>query len=481
MIALSLAEVAQAVGGRLAGGADPAAVVTGGVEVDSRAVGAGGLFVALPGDRVDGHDFAAAAVGAGAVAVLSERELDVPCVVVSDGTTAIGALATAVLRRRRDVVVVAVTGSSGKTSTKDLLAAVLAAGGPTVASSGSQNNELGVPLTVLRIDEQTRFLVVEMGARGAGHIALLCSIAPPRVGVVLNVGMAHAGEFGSLDAVEAAKGELVEALPVADDGGLAVLNHDDQRVARMASRTTARVVTFGTGRAADVRATEIDLDSRGHASFRLVSGLAGAQGTAPVRLQLVGEHHVANAAAAAAVGLALGVGLDDVADTLSAAHPASRWRMEVVERRDGVTVVNDAYNANPDSVRAALKALAALGRPPGGTPRRTWAVLGEMLELGGTSVAEHDAVGRLAVRLNISRLVAVGEGARPIHMGAYQEGSWGLESMWVPDADAAFELLAAELAPGDVVLVKSSNSIGLRFLGDRLAGQQGTGQQVTAP
>ncbi len=471
MIPTTLADVAAATGGRLAAGADPAAVVTADPVVDSRLVRAGSLFVAVPGEHVDGHDFAFAAVQAGAVAVLAEREVDVPCVLVGSTVAALGRLAHHALARLPELAVVGVTGSSGKTSTKDLMAAVLSAVGSTVAAQGSFNNELGVPLTALRATEQTRFLVLEMGARGIGHIASLCAVARPRVGVVLNVGAAHAGEFGGLDAVEQAKGELVEAVPEAHAGGVAVLNADDQRVARMASRTAGRVVRVGTVKSAHVRATDIDVDGSGRPRFTLTSTLPEAPGSAEVFLRLVGEHHVANALSAAAVGLVLGGDLSTVGAALSQARPASRWRMEVTERPDGVTVVNDAYNANPDSMRAALKALAAMGRPSADHPdgRRTWAVLGEMLELGDEALARHDEIGRLAVRLNISRLVAVGDGARAIHTGSYQEGSWGQESAWVADADAAFALLEEELAPGDVVLVKSSNAIGLRFLGERLA------------
>ena len=461
MIAMTLREVAEATGGRLAGGADPGARVTGPVVVDSRQVVPGALFAALPGERVDGHDFAAGAVQAGAVAALAERDLDVPCVVVGDGAgvTALGVLARAVLDRLPGLAVVGLTGSSGKTSTKDLLAAVLAAAGPTVAPVGSFNNEVGVPLTVLRAEEATAHLVVEMGARGAGHIAELCRTAPPRVGVVLNVGSAHVGEFGGRAAIAAAKGELVEALPA---DGTAVLNADDPLVAAMAARTAARVVTFGESAGADVRARDVEIDERGRARFTLVA----ADGAEPVALRLYGEHHVSNALAAAAAALALGLDLAPVAQALSAAEPASRYRMEVTDRPDGVTVVNDAYNANPESVRAALKALVAIGRG-----RRTWAVLGEMLELGGASVHEHDALGRLAVRLDVSRLVAVGDGARAVHTGAVHEGSWGEESVHVRDAEEAYALLHEQLRPGDVVLVKASNSIGLHALGDRLAAE----------
>jgi len=468
---MSLGDVAAAVGGQLTGSADAAALVSA-VTTDSRAAGPGTLFVAIAGERVDGHDFALPAVGAGAVAVLASREVGVPAVVVPGSVLdALADLARESLARRRGLDgaapldVVGVTGSSGKTSTKDLLAQVLATAGPTVAPPGSFNNELGVPLTALAVEEDTRFLVVEMGARGVGHIAALCAITGPRVGAVLNVGSAHLGEFGGVEEIARAKGELVEALPAAADGGVAVLSADDERVAAMASRTAAAVVRFGLAPEADVRAEDVVLDDRGRASFALVA----PEGSAPVTLALHGEHHVLNALATAAVARASGLAVADVARALSAATAASRWRMEVTERPDGVTVVNDAYNANPESVRAALRALVAMAR--GG---RTWAVLGEMLELGEASTAEHDALGRLAVRLDVSRVVAVGDGARPLYTGALLEGSWGEEATWVPDAEAAAALLADQLRPGDVVLVKSSHAVGLHRLGDLLAGAGGS-------
>ena len=478
MIRIALGDVAAATGGRLTGGADAAAEVSG-VVVDSRAVAAGDRVAAVPGQRVDGHDHAVGALGSGAVAVLAERDLgdDLLAVVVPGRVLdALPALAREVLARRRALPapfdVVGVTGSSGKTSTKDLLAAVLAPAGPVVAPPGSYNNELGVPLTALRVEEDTRALVVEMGARGAGHIAHLCGIVEPRVGAVLNVGSAHLGEFGSVEGIAAAKGELVEALPAAGDGlldgGVAVLNADDGRVAGMATRTRARVVTTGWGPDADVRAQDVQLDAMGRARFVLTSSLGSAGGSArevPVQLLVHGEHHVSNALAAAACGLAVGVPLDDVAAALGRAGAASPGRMQVTERPDGVVVVNDAYNANPESMRAALRALKSMQRPGG----RTWAVVGERLELGAAARDEHDAVGRYAVRLDVSRLVAVGKGARPVHTGAVLEGSYAEESVWVPDLEAAEQLLADELAPGDVVLVKSSNGAGLRVLGERLA------------
>ena len=464
MIPMSLSQIAALSGGRLHGISSQEAsalVVDGPVVTDSREAGPGGLYVARVGESMDGHQFVGSARDAGAVAALTTREVEeLPCVVVDDIQDGFVALARGVLQAHPEVTVIGITGSSGKTSTKDLLASVLSAAGPTVAPVGSLNSEVGVPLTVCRIANDTRFLVVEMGARGMGHIEYLADIAEPTIGIVLNVGTAHVGEFGSREAIGRAKAELVAALP---DGGLAVLNADDPVVRAMVGQTAARALLVGASHEAGLRATDIDLDGAGRPSFT-VSG-DGVEAETRVSLPLHGEHHVGNALAVIAVALECGMTMGDIAEALADARPASRWRMEVTERADGVTIINDAYNANPDSMRAALKALVAMGRG-----RRTWAVLGSMLELGDESTTEHDAIGRLAVRLNVSRLVVVGETARPMASGAQHEGSWGDEAVWVPDADAAYELLSRELSAGDVVLFKSSRDAGLRWLGDRLAG-----------
>jgi UDP-N-acetylmuramoyl-tripeptide--D-alanyl-D-alanine ligase len=462
MIEMRLADVAAVTGGHLhrASGAERVSAV----EFDSRAVGPGGLFLALPGERADGHAFAAAAVAAGAAGVLAARPVDAPAVIVPPAPRAAGtaldehdpdgagaAVLAALARLARHVVgalpalaVVGVTGSSGKTSTKDLLAAVLAPLGPTVAPPGSFNNELGLPWTALRAGPDTRHLVLEFSARGRGHIAALAAAVPPRIGVVLNVGSAHLGEFGSTAAIAAAKGELVEALPA---GGLAVLNADDPLVAAMADRTAARVQLVGRGAGAGISAQDVRLD-RGRARFRLVS----PTGSASVALRLVGGHHVGNALAAAAVALELGGTPESVAAALGSATPASRWRMEVTERPDGVTVINDAYNANPDSMRAALAALTAVG-----AGRRTWAVLGRMGELGPEAGSAHAGVAAEARRAGIAELITV---------DAPDYGA----GRAVADVDEAAALLAAELAPGDVVLVKASRAAGLERLAATLLG-----------
>jgi UDP-N-acetylmuramoyl-tripeptide--D-alanyl-D-alanine ligase len=453
MIRLTLGEVAGLVDGDLHGPADTA--VTGAVTVDSRTVAPGDLFVAMPGERVDGHDFLDAAAAAGAVAGLTTRPDDaLPTVVVADPVVALGRLAAGVHIRLTEAGVrtFGITGSSGKTSTKDLLGQVLGSAGPTVSPPGSYNNDIGLPLTVLSADESTRFLVLEMGSRGPGHIARLCRVARPQVGVVLNVGSAHLGEFGSADGIAVAKGELVEALPA---DGTAVLNADDPRVIGMAPRTQARVLATGLGEAADVRAVDVTLDDAARPRFTLVA--AGEEH--PVALQVVGAHQVANALSAAGAALAVGLPPADLAAALSAAEPRSRWRMEVSRRGDGVTVVNDAYNANPESMRAALAALAGLS----GT--RRIAVLGAMAELGPGAHAEHERLGRDAAAAGVDLIVAVGPDAVGISDGASAAGRRaGEESVHVPDRAAARELLSEVLRPGDVVLVKASRSYGLELL-----------------
>jgi UDP-N-acetylmuramoyl-tripeptide--D-alanyl-D-alanine ligase len=477
MIPLTLEEIAAATGGRLHN-ATGHETVTGSVEFDSRQVTPGGLFIAVPGERVDGHDFAAAAVEKGAAGILAAREVDAPSVIVppvdtrhatayvlagdKDGSGAavlagLAAVARAVVDRLGDLTVVGVTGSSGKTSTKDLISQVLEPLGPTVAPPGSFNNELGHPWTVLRVDESTRYLVLELSARGAGHIRALCETAPPNIGVVLNVGTAHLSEFGSREGIAQAKGELAEA---ASD--VVVLNADDPLVRAMADRTSARVVLVGTAKDADVMATDIQLDDQARATFRL-------NDTATVTLGLHGAHHVGNALAAAAVALELGATVDDVAASLSGARRRSARRMEVTTRADGVTVVNDSYNANPDSMAAGLRTLASMSGPG----RRTWAVLGEMRELGDKAPEAHEEIGRLVARLGIDRLVVVGEPAGAIqHGAALERADTGKEPVLVPDVETAVALLDTELRPGDVVMVKAANLAGLWRVADALLGSR---------
>ncbi|TGN66119.1 UDP-N-acetylmuramoyl-tripeptide--D-alanyl-D-alanine ligase [Nocardioides eburneiflavus] len=471
MIEMSLAEVAEVVGGVAHG----TATVTGAAFVDTRTPETGGLFVALAGERVDGHDFASAAGDAGAVAVLGSRPTELPTVVVDDVTAALGRLARHVVSRLPDVVVLAMTGSQGKTGTKDYLAHVLSEAGPTVATRGNFNNELGVPLTVLRATPETRYLVVEMGARGVGHIADLCRIAPPHVAAVLNVGTAHIGEFGDREAIARAKGEIVEAL-AAD--GTAVLNADDDLVAAMAARTSATVTTFGDGSAGhppDVSVSEVTTDEIGRQSFEL----AHRGSYATVHLAQVGAFQWRNAAAAAAMALAAGLDLDTVADSLADAGPASRWRMELTERADGLVVVNDAYNANPESMRAALETLAGIGSRSG---RRTVAVLGEMRELGDEAAAAHHGVGAYAADVGVDVLVAVGPAAAAIADG-FREGSGagGTGRVTIPTAGRgeAADWLRHNVSAADVVLVKASRGAALELIADDLLTRGGNEGSTT--
>lgn len=480
MIPLTLKEIAQDTGGRLHN-ATGHETVTGSVEFDSRLVGPGGLFVAVPGERVNGHDFAADAVENGAAGVLAAREVDAPAVIVppvtnahvrsvalvgdTDGSGAavlagLAALARAVVDRLPNLTVVGVTGSSGKTSTKDLISQVLEPLGPTVAPPGSYNNELGHPWTVLRADESTRHLVLELSARGPGHIRALCETAPPNIGVVLNVGSAHLGEFGSREDIAETKGELAEC---ATD--VVILNADDPLVKAMAGRAKARVVLVGENQ--EIRAEDVQLDEQARAIFRLVT----PKGTAMVTLALHGAHHVGNALAAAAVALERGATPTDIARSLSTAQRRSARRMEVTTRADGVTVVNDSYNANPESMAAGLRTLARMAGRSG--ERRTWAVLGLMGELGEEGADAHEEIGRLAARLGIDRVVVVDEQAGAIQHGARLEGTGtGEEPVLVPDVEAAVALLDTELRPGDVVLVKASKVAALWRVADALLGSR---------
>jgi UDP-N-acetylmuramoyl-tripeptide--D-alanyl-D-alanine ligase len=459
MIELSLGEIAEATDGTVCDG-EPATPVTGAAFVDSRRVAKGGLFVALMGEHVDGHAFAGAAVRGGAAGVLATRRVGCPAVVVDDSLDALGRLTRVVIDKLPDLRIVAVTGSQGKTTTKDLIASILEQAGPTVAAEGSFNNEIGVPLTALKATPLTRYLVVEMGARGVGHIAYLCEMTPPDVSVVLNVGVAHLGEFGSQERIAMAKAELVEALT---GDGTAVLNATDPRVAAMSARTPARVLTFGAAANADVQVRDLAVDGSGKPRFDLVHAGERRQVTLP----LVGAHQAMNAAAASAAALACGLSFNVIAGVLPTVSERSRWRMEIRDRPDGVTVINDAYNANPDSMRAAVEALMAMARGRG-TGVRTWAVLGEMRELGAGSHREHEAVGRLVARSQVSRLVVVGDRANPLHQGACLEAGWQGESVLVPDVEQAVRLVCSQLRAGDIVLVKASRASGLEQVAQRL-------------
>jgi UDP-N-acetylmuramoyl-tripeptide--D-alanyl-D-alanine ligase len=450
MIVLSLAEIAAATGGTLTDALDPYVCVTGPAVSDSRQVAPGGLFAAIGGARADGHDFAAQAYAAGAACVLASRAVGGPAVIVPDVTTALGQLARHALTRIKDVTVIALTGSAGKTTTKDILAQVLARHGATVATPGSFNTEIGLPLTVLRAEESTRYLVLEMGARHAGDIRYLTTLTPPQVGIVLNVGSAHLGEFGTRQAIGRAKAELVQALPQAANGGIAVLNADDDIVAGMARDTTASIITYGTSRA-DIRAADIRLID-GAARFILHT----PSGSAPVVLRLLGVHQVHNALAAAAAAHALDMDTSSIATALFAAEPHSPGRLQVLQRPDGITIINDAFNANPESTAAGLRSLTCYAGP-----RRTIAVLGEMRELGTAAEAAHHDTGRLAADLGIDILVTVGHGIIDTLADAARTSPAPPVIHAAENPDELLPVLRRLLQPGDVVFIKASRSVGL--------------------
>jgi UDP-N-acetylmuramoyl-tripeptide--D-alanyl-D-alanine ligase len=448
----SLSSLAASLEGRLLG-AD--AVVTG-VVVDSREARPGDLFVALPGERADGHDFVANALGQGAAAAMVRREgpYPGPVIVVPDTGEALLRLA-AEERAASQARVVAITGSTGKTSVKDLTASVLSLRYRVTASPRSFNTEVGVPLTLLSASADTEVIVCEMGSRGRGHISLLAGIARPTVGVVTNVGPAHLEMFGSVEAVADAKAELVEALP---KGGTAALNADDPFVREFGGRTAARTLLYGTSASSQVRGEGITLDAEGRASFLLRTPASSER----VELAVPGEHMAWNALAASACGVALGLTAAECAAALKEAH-LSPWRMESSISREGLRVINDAYNANPTSMAAALRAarwIAGAGR--------CIAVLGEMAELGSISDEEHERVGELVARLGVDRLITVGATARRISVGAIREG---VEPDRVTSCETLEEALSAvrlQSRPGDLILVKASRRAGLERLAEAL-------------
>ncbi|HET9897212.1 MAG TPA: UDP-N-acetylmuramoyl-tripeptide--D-alanyl-D-alanine ligase [Streptosporangiaceae bacterium] len=460
MIPFSIEQIAQITGGTPDHVPDLGAMVAGPVVIDSRQAGAGSVFAALPGERADGHDFAAGAVAAGAALVLATRPVGVPAVLVPEVPEALGRLARALVGRLPGMTIAGITGSAGKTTTKDLAAQLIGALGPTIAPRNSFNNEIGHPLTVLRADGQTRYLVAELSARGLGHIAALCEIAPPRLGVVLCVGNAHAGEFGGKQQIARAKSELPAALPA---GGVALLNADDPLVAAMAGVTAARVTTFGQSPGADVRASGISLDRLGRPRFTL----SMPAGSAPVALRLSGAHNVANALAAAGLAAELGLSVEAIADGLSRAVAASKWRMEVTERADGVIVINDAYNSSPEAMDAALAALSVIA-----AGRRAYAVLGRMAELGDRSREFHEHAGVVAARTGLAGIIAVGDEAVPVLTGAKSEPGFTGELVSVPDDQSALAAILDRLRPGDVVLVKASRAAGLQTVALALTAQE---------
>jgi UDP-N-acetylmuramoyl-tripeptide--D-alanyl-D-alanine ligase len=470
MISLSLAQIAAAVGGSIIGDGFAEIRVTGSVETDSRLVSVGALFFAKPGEVTDGHNFVASAQDSGAVAAVVEREVagvTIPQILVENVVEALGQLAKFVLaevRKGGQLKVVGITGSNGKTTTKNMLRAILSQVGPTIAPIESYNNEVGAPISVLKIDRETRFLVAELGAGGPGSISYLAKVTRPDVAVELKVGMAHAGEFGGIETTAAIKAELLKEL---SSDSISVLNADDTYVRQMAIDVPGKSVWFGTSEGCDYWADNYELSLAG-TSFDLhwpESDVTGGSHITRVQLQILGEHHVMNALASAAVAHQLGVAPDVIVLALEALPLAEKWRMQLTHTSDGISVINDAYNASPDSTKAALQTLAQLGRQTG---RRTVAILGEMAELGEFARTEHDAIGRTAVRLNIGLVIAIGENAKLIYMGANLEGSYDGESQYIESLDGALPTVRGMLRAGDIVLVKSSKSANLRHLGDAL-------------
>ena len=454
MIEVSLEAVAEIVGGELVDPATAARTVTA-VTIDSRTAGPGALFVALAGEHTDGHQFLRGALDAGAAGALARADAAIPgCVAVDDPADALLGLG-AWVRATVDPQVVAVTGSSGKTTTKDLIRAAVGAGRRVVADIGSYNNELGVPLTCCSLETDTEVLVAEVGARGSGHIAAMAEVLLPSVAVVTNVGAAHLEMFATVEGVAQAKSELVTSL---DPDGVAVLNGDDPLVAAMAAKAPGQVVLYGRSEAADFRAVDVELDEAARPSFT-VDGVR-------VDVPLPGLHNVSNALAALAAAQACGVDLALAAKGLSDAT-VSRWRMELLTTPDGVTVVNDAYNANPSSMTAALRTLASMS-----SAGRRWAVLGHMAELGAGGESEHRRMGALCAELGLDGLLVVGPLAAGIAEGASAAGFDG-ELTTAPSPDAAVDLLRERLGQGDLVLIKASRSVGLEAVALALTAEAG--------
>jgi UDP-N-acetylmuramoyl-tripeptide--D-alanyl-D-alanine ligase len=438
MIPLKASEIAQIVGGELIGSD---VVITAAPVFDSNSASAGSIFLALKGEKSDGHQFTSAAFAQGAVLAIVTSATSERCIVVPDVIVALNKLASFVREQLKDLQVIALTGSQGKTTTKDLLHHILESVGNTVAPQGNFNNELGTPITLLQCDEKTSFCILEMGARHMGDIALLCQMAKPNIGMVLRVGTAHIGEFGSAEAVAKTKSEMISSL--APDA-IAILGQYDEFTPAMKSLHDGQIINFGETTTADIRATDIEI-REGRPHFDLVT----PSGRASVGLRIVGVHQVANALAAAAAASALGVSIDQIAVALSTAELQSKWRMEIQEFRS-IILINDAYNSSPESVAAALRTLALFAQERGG---QSWAFLGKMHELGESSIASHADIGTLASQLGIDHLVCI----------AATEYSSNLTSH-SPTVVHVFEnkeeavTLVNEMSPGDVILVKASRA-----------------------
>ena len=446
MITLTAGEIALLVGGELL--CDRDLLISKAPVFDSRLATPGCFFLALKGENADGHEFAADAYRNGAMFSLTSQRIDGPCIVVKDVLEALSILAAFVRKRLDKLVVIGITGSQGKTSTKDLLTHMLGAVGPTVAPVGSFNNDLGLPITLLQCDDRTRFCILEMGARHMGDIARLCEIAKPNIGVVLTVGTAHIGEFGSREVIAQTKGELIASL---DKDGIAILGTYDEFTPKMASLHQGQVILFGEKADIQVRAADVEM-REGRPHFDLVT----PAGRDAVGMRAVGAHQVANALAVAAVGTALALPLELIASSLSTAEISSKWRMELHESAD-LLIINDAYNANPESMSAAMRALVLFAQERGGS---AWAFVGKMNELGQTQAPQSAAIGALAVELGIDHLVE-------INAPEYGEPVGAMVIHQRPTIESALDLVDY-FAPGDVVLVKASRSQGFEVLAESL-------------
>lgn len=446
MITLTAGEIALLVGGEVF--CDKDLLVSKAPVFDSRLATPGCFFLALKGENADGHEFAADAYRNGSMLSLTSERIDGPCIVVSDVLEALSILATFVRKRLDKLIVIGITGSQGKTSTKDLLTHMLGAVGPTVAPAGSFNNDLGLPITLLQCDDRTRFCILEMGARHVGDIARLCEIAKPNIGVVLTVGTAHIGEFGSQEVIAKTKSELIQSL---DKDGIAILGTYDEFTPKMASLHQGQVILFGEKADTQVRAADVEM-REGRPHFDLVT----PAGRDAVGMRAVGAHQVSNALAVAAVGTALSLPLELIASSLSTGEIDSKWRMELHESAD-LLIINDAYNANPESMGAALRALALFAQERGGS---AWAFVGKMNELGQTQAPQSAAIGALAVELGIDHLVE-------IDAPEYGEPVGAMVVHHRRSIESALDLVEY-LAPGDVVLVKASRSQGFEVLAESL-------------
>jgi len=446
MITLTAGEIALLVGGEVF--CDKDLLVSKAPVFDSRLATPGCFFLALKGENADGHEFAADAYRNGSMFSLTSQRIDGPCIVVKDVLEALSILAAFVRKRLDKLIVIGITGSQGKTSTKDLLTHMLGAVGPTVAPAGSFNNDLGLPITLLECDDRTRFCILEMGARHMGDIARLCEIAKPNIGVVLTVGTAHIGEFGSREIIAKTKGELIESL---GKDGIAILGTYDEFTPKMASLHQGQVILFGESADNEVRAADIEM-REGRPHFDLVT----PAGRDAVGMRAVGAHQVSNALAVAAVGTALSLPLELIASSLSTAEISSKWRMELHESAD-LLIINDAYNANPESMSAAMRALVLFAQERGGS---AWAFVGKMNELGQTQAPQSAAIGALAVELGIDHLVE-------INAPEYGEPVGAMVIHQRPTIESALDLVEY-FAPGDVVLVKASRSQGFEVLAESL-------------